>query len=280
MWIQKEKNSSSQFCLVCYAWIVGFLLRKHLKGSEMLQNMYSICATFLHPDSTASPHHTGGTQRWQGPRGDGKDHSNSPGRPSPPTKCCSGHLGLATPPRRTGTCCIPCCLTSSMGITWAYPPPAAPPAQESIWSRQTGTGLEKKQPPLNTQSETYSVDDTFLRILISMRGSMVHPNKQDFHKPCWLFQQAVKREFLTWNASLHMIAGPDIGYIRATLCSCPDLGHSHAHAAVGWKDIAVTSKHCFWTKPSHPCLSAPFPLPLRVQAKEFAVAYPQVEWRD
>lgn len=61
------------------------------------------------------------------------------------------------------------------------------------------------------------------------------------------------------------------------LCSCPDSGHSHAHAAAGWKDKAVTSKHCFWMKPSHPCLSTPSPLPLMVQAKEFAVAYAQVE---
>lgn len=132
----------------------------------------------------------------KGPRGDGKDHPNSPGRPLLSTKCHRRHLSLPTPSRGTGTCCLPCCLTSSMGITWAYPPPAAPPAQQSIWSHQTCTSFGKKPPPLNTQSETYSVDDIFLSIFISIRGSMMQPNKQDFPKPCWLFSAGRKRGIL------------------------------------------------------------------------------------
>lgn len=143
----------------------------------------------------------------------------------------------------------------------------------------------KKQPSLNIQSETDSWywhnDDTFLAfwfLLEDQRCTQKNVISLIFLAFFFFFPAGSKKGILAlkWKPTRD-------GWCRlwlCTLCSCPDVEYSHAHAAAGWKDKAVTSKHCFWMKPSHPHLSTPSPLPLMVQAKKFALAYAQAEWRD
>lgn len=148
-----------------------------------------------------------------------------------------------------------------MGITWAYPPPAAPPAQGSTWSRQSHQ-LWKK-PTIFKKHTKWNIQQWWhtFGILISIRRSVMHPNKHDFlNLAGFFFQQVLKREFLLWNESLHMMGGAGFGCVRATplllprfrtqscTCSCwVERQSSHKQALLLNETFTPLPEHSFPT---------------------------------
>jgi len=139
---------------------------------------------------------------------------------------------------------------------------------------------KKNQPPLNTQSETYSVDDTFLCILISIQGSVMHPNKQEFLKCCWLFSAGSKKGILEpqgkpthngwprlWLDKGYLLLLPRFRTLSCT-CSCWMERHSSHEQAL------------LLNKSSMPLPEHSFPTASQSTGKGVAVAFSQVEWRD